>query len=267
MENFEGGSILADAIGMIGGLARDASGAKGKLEIVNPEREPNYIYLAVKPDGEYDRLEADPAPRTHLLGSFSEVIPYVETKGTKDNSVIWFDRCQVVIVLNDETRRDRASLKLNLTPQVLKLIELEKSRKGLEQKPFVRLLRIDLADALPDTLLLEWVRGVRFTSQGNAAGIVRHGRESLGSDIDEQITSELGSDCPEEVALRVRIFDDPAVTAVARIRCAVEIDVPAKEFMLTPLPLELHNAIEAAVTDLGTELEAADKCPVFRGRP
>lgn len=257
--------MLQEALKLIEETAVKAAGARDKLQIVHVPTEPGHIYYTVGPGGEKERRVTEPAPRCHELATVAEVLEFVEKKGS-DKSVIWYDRSGVTIVVDDSTRRDLASVSLEFTPQFVKLQELERYQP-FKQKEFVRLLRVTLAGTLQDPRLLDWVRAVKFTTQGNAAGQVRHGRESMGRDIDAQVTSEITDDCPEEVTLFVRVFTDPILVATSQVVCAVEIDASAETFSLTPLPLQLHNAIEDQVERFGSDFREGAKCPVFRGTP
>jgi hypothetical protein len=261
------GSILADAIGAVAELAVKANGSQDKVEFVRPPSEPEHVYVAVGTDGTISRFAAEPKPRKHNLATVAEVVDFSQEKGEPETTVIWYDRSAVVVILDDATRRDVARVNLQYTPQLGRLLKLEKDKPAFNQKDFVRLLRIDLAGCLTDARLLEWVRSVRFTSTANAAGVMRHGRESMGRDIDDEVLSEQGQDCPEEVLLNVRIFDDPILTRVWPIRCAVEIDAPNQTFGLVPLPLQLHDAIESQVAAIGMDLHVEGGPAVFWGNP
>lgn len=171
-----------------------------------------------------------------------------------------------MIVLDDSTRRDVARLGLEYTPQMGLLMNLEADGKKFDQLAFRRLLRINLADCLPDNVLLNWVSDMRFTIAGESRGRLEHGRDSMGKDLEQDAMSDVGQ-CPETIVLSVRVFDDPSMMVKRQVRCAVEILPAEKAFRLVPLPLEIHNAVELEMTDVGESLRKAVKCKVFRGTP
>lgn len=246
--------------------AVQAAGAKDKVQIVTLGREPDHIYGIVTPDGKVDIREATPAPRCHTLISLAEAVLYANEMGDPARSVIWFDRSGVVILLDDATRRDMARLSLKLTPQFAALAHIESTKKLFEQKEFRRFLKIDMAGCLRDSVLVNWVSDMEWDSSGKTQGRFTSQSESLGRDISQQAMSTLG-ECPEEISIDVRIFDDPALLKTSEIRCSVEVLPAEQRFRLLPLPLRLHDAIEVEIGTLGEELRKSTKLKVFRGCP
>lgn len=262
--------MIEEAIKAIGTLAVEAAGAKHKVLELHPGAEPQHRYALVKPTGEIEFHDAHPMPRAHRMAGIAEVIPYVKEKGT-ETSVIWYDESKVVILLDDDTRRDVAACQLHYTPQFFRLIELQKPTY-FDQKAFVRLLRIELADCLLDLRLLNFVRSIKFTATERTAGTVRQTRESLGRDIEMQLQGEVEGECPEETVLQCRLFTDPSLRDTFNIRCAVEVDMDAQRFALTPFPLECRNVIELQLNGIGKMLQEgldaeSNETPLFRGSP
>jgi hypothetical protein len=140
--------------------------------------------------------------------------------------------------------------------------------KWLSQKEFVRLLRITLADAATDSSrhLLKAARVISFSATSGGKALAEHGRQSLGRDIEEQVTSEVG-DIPEEVEFSVRLFTDPGLTRRFPVRCAVDINAKDATFNLSPLAEQLDDALSQQLELIGDQLRGEVKCPVFRGRP
>jgi hypothetical protein len=227
------------------------------------------VYYLVDKDGAAKRMEAAPAPRNHTLVACEEVPHFVE-KHAAANTVVWFDRAGIVVLLDDATRRDRTALALTLTPQMKKLADLSAAQKALDPIAFNRMLRVEFAGCLEDPALVEWVSDCYFVSDGQAMFKLRQGADALGSEIRNEAKSERGL-CPEFINVKARVFDDPSVLTLRTIRCAVEIDPnPEKPtFSLTPLPLQVHEAIEAEVRTIGELLRETlkDKAKIFRGKP
>lgn len=264
-------SVLnAETLELIQTTAVNAAGATGKVQVL-PQLagEPKHVYGVVTPDGKLERVVAAAAARSHQLISLEEAILYAVDKGSEEKTVIWFDRSGVEIVLDDETRWDRASLKFNFTPQLKRLLKIEADKETFEQRDFKRLLQIELAGCRRDDKLLNWVSDMRFLSTGETQGRLSHGKESLGRDIEIEASSDMG-ECPQEVIFDVRVFDDPSLKSKEAhwgVKCAVEILSEQQLFRLTPLPLELHNAIESELFVVGQKIRAGVKCKAFRGRP
>ncbi len=258
--------LLPDTLKMLNDTAVQASRADGKLSIVKPPAEPEHVYLTVTSAGDVNRIEAESQPRSHELVTLEQVVAFAEKKGSAVDSVVWFDRSGVVVVIDDNTRRDRASLDLTLSPQCQTLFVLEGSRKQFSLRDFRRLVRVDLAGCFTDTLLLNWLASVKFSDSRSTGSSIKQGKESLGREIEQSAVSQAG-ECPETVTLSVRIFDDPSLRDTWPIECAVEIDLDNQQFQLIPLPGRLHDAVENEVGAIGKYLSEAIKCPVFRGKP
>lgn len=257
--------ILTDAIKLIQETAVEASGAEGKLTIIQPKAEPPHIYLAVKADGSFETRTAEPGCRNHRLITLDEVERFVDEKGG-ENTVVWYDRNGVTVVLDDETRRDFATMGLTLTPTMVLLQRLEKDRPGFDQKAFRKMLRTDLGECQRDPRLFNWVSDLKFANLTQGKGQFSNARESLGDDIEAQAVSGAG-ECPDDLILDVRTFDDPSLVEKQGIRCVFEFSAQEREFRLIPFPLAVHNAIELEVSYIGERLrEKLGDVPCFRGR-
>lgn len=262
---------LADAIREIQQQAVGAAGAKNKVHEFRPQCEPDHVYYLVDGDGKAERHRAEPRPRAHHLERVDQVGPLVnylaELKTTDSEPVVWYDHQGVRIICDDGDRRDEVTLPLNLTPQIKELSEIEESGKLFGKRDFIRLLRITLKDCLMDNVLLNYVRSVKFVGNSAVNEQIHNTRESLGRDVELAAVNE--KDCPEEVELKLRVFDDPAVRDTWAVRCAVEILVDDQRFRLMPYPLEIKNAIDNEVEALRKLLE--EQCPqgtpIFCGHP
>ena len=256
--------LSLETLQLIQETAVKASGASDKLAIVKPAAEPGHIYLTIGPDGKFARQTAAPAVRNHRLITLDEVERFVQDKGS-ENTVVWYDRSGAVVVVDDETRRDFATLSLTLTPTMLLLGRLEKDRPGFDQREFRKMLRVDFADCQRDARLFNWVSDLKFANMSGAVGQFSNNRESLGNDIEAQAVSGAG-DCPDDVIFDVRTFDDPSLIERQGIRCVFDFSPQDRQFRLIPTPLAVHDAIELEVTFIGERLREKIDCPCFRGR-
>ncbi len=256
---------LMETVKLIQDQAVTASGAINKCTGLSVSGMPAHQTFLIGPTGERELITLDPQPRKHSLASLDEAIAFINKKATED-SAVWFDLSGVVVVLDDATRRDIATLPLKLTPVMQLLARIEADGDRYDQKDFRRLLRVDLASARKDDKLLNWVSNAKFNTSTSVGGVVTSSKESLGRDIDDAALSSAG-EFPEEIGLEVRVFDDASLKETWGVKCAVELFLRESEFTLTPYPLELHNAIESEVFVIGKKLRESVKVPCFRGRP
>jgi len=261
------GSLNSDTLKIIQDTAVKASDALGKVEFVKLPGEPNHVYAAVKADGTFERRSAEAAPRAHKLASFQEAIAFVKTKGTKDNSVLWYDDTGVIVVVDDATRRDTAELKFTLTEPFERIAAIAENDESFDQRAFRRLLRVTFAGCTPNDLLLNWISDCKFGTVANAAGTIVKNRESFGKDINQAVESKDNTPCPDDITLSLRIFDDPLLRETRTVNCDVEVLVAEQKFKLTPFPLEIINAVNAELANIEGILAGEVECPVFRGRP
>lgn len=249
--------------------AQEAGGAKDKATTLRVDAEPPEVYYLVTSDGKAERKIADPKARDHELHSLDQVGPFVdEYNGEKP--IVWYSESGVVVLLDDTKRRDRATLRLTLTPPMSTLLRLDKEKpKRFSQRDFVRLLRIDLAECFYDKRLLTSVRECDFTQRGDTRGMIQHGRESLGRDIEAAVVSKSTEGIPEDVDLTVRVFDDPSLMDRQAMKCAIELHAAEGQFELVPFPLAVRNAIDLELDVVGKLLHDAcpDETPIFRGKP
>ncbi len=254
-----------DTLQLIQETAAKAAGAAGKAVILQVPGQPKHRVSIVGPDGKVTTEDNVPEPRKHTLGSLAEAIEFINEKGQSE-SVVWFDSDGIVVVLDDSTRRDIATLTLKYTPTIKLLTKIKADGEHFDQRDFRRLLRVDLAGSRKDDKLLNWVSNAKFSTATTVGGVVTSSKESLGRDINDAALSAAG-DFPEEIGLEVRVFDDASLKETWGVKCAVELFLREAEFTITPYPLEIHNAIESEVDVIGQKLRDAVKVPCFRGRP
>ncbi|MDE2426764.1 MAG: hypothetical protein KGO96_12755 [Elusimicrobia bacterium] len=261
--------LQSDTLKLIQDTAVRASDSQNKVAFVKLPGEPSHVYAAVKADGTFSRHEAVAGPRAHRLSGLVEAIAYANIKGNKDASVVWFDECGVVVVLDDLTRRDIAVAAFTHSPQFARLSQIAESKERFTQAKFRRLLRVEFAGCTPNNLLLDWVSDCEFGSKGNSVGTITKDRSSFGRDIEEQVKSKDRGACPDQIILAMRVFDDPGLQLTRQIVCDVEIHLSEQQFELTPFPGQLQEAIDAEMANVESLLAGAGgvQCPAFRGRP
>lgn len=250
------GQDLGSAIQEIERLTR----ASQKTEILKAPDQPSGVFYIVGPDGKADKTTADPAWHSEKLATPVELARFIK-EHSDEGSATFLSETKAVFVYELTDRRDVAVCDLRLSPQFRWL--KDSSGKAMDQKSFVRLLRIDFRGCLGDSNLLPLVRQLKFTADGAVEGNIQHGRESMGKQITAAVT---GADAiPEDLTLFVPVFENHPFRA--RVACAVETLPHEQAFRLTPFPLEVPVAMDAAMEDVRRVL-SGDKLPtVYRGLP
>lgn len=257
--------VLMDLLNRVVALALDSAAPK-RLDIADPR---NARFLTG--NGEIATVALPAPPRDHAAGTLDDLINLALRFATEGKSpVVWYDDAKVVLVIDDDGHRvERATLNL-VTSDVFRTVEgLAATKPWLEQKPFVRLLRIDLAGAIPPVELLDRIRRVQFDNGQTVTGEVRRDRESLGRSITSKVAADNGAEIPEEVVLEVPVYSTPGERAKVPIRCAIEVDAMRGAFQLVPMPDEVESARQFAVASIAVRLGDGlnDGIPAYQGQP
>lgn len=87
------------------------------------------------------------------------------------------------------------------------------------QKAFIELLRVVLGET--DGQLLEAARHLKIATGGSMESEHRHGKESMGNTINQEVTS---SPVPEEWSFKVKLLDCQDAPEV-EIKCLIDVDM------------------------------------------
>ncbi len=260
-------SLHVETLKHIEQMAVKSAGAKGKAEMLALPAEPPHVYATVDAAGVITKHTAEPQSRDHVVMTLDQLINFARTKGDTGKTAVWYDDTEIVVVLDDTTRRDFATLSLVHTPQFGKLRELYEGVSAMSQRAFRRMLKHDLAGCLTNGRLLEWIENVRWNSTANTAGQAKSARESMGRDLDEQVLSDAG-EFPEDVRLKVRVYEDPGLRDTWPVDCLAEIVFSDQAFNLMPLPMQLQEAVDSELSIIdGILREALPSFAIFRGKP
>lgn len=258
----------ADTLDLIQKTAVNASGAKDKIVVLPYPNDPLQRSVLVSPDGTFTEVEPGPAPRKVTLLSVDQVLGFCESH--RDNCSVWISPSRVEIVIDDskESRRlERAVVPLDRTIANQTLQTFLDDETELDQKSFIRVLRLKLFDCLDkegrDAITV--LRTINFSNSTTGHGVVEKSRESLGREIEAEVRSDAG-EIPDELLLNIRLYEDRALQRRFTIRCALEIDSRKATFSLCPLPGQLEDAVATQMQMISEML--VDSCDrVFFGTP
>jgi hypothetical protein len=209
------------------------------------------------------------APRGHSAWHLDTIIDFAN-RFAGEPSAVFYGPGSVVAVLRDgeDDMRSVVRFMLDHSAEFVALTKLARSPEWLEQKAFIRLLRITLAGSLAPSELLNKVRKIKFESGSVVTGKITRQDESLGRSLSAAASSDEG-DLPEDVILEVPVYKNPGEATSYPVQCAVEIDPMQGKFQLVPFPGALEMAIELAMASIKKRLVAGlhEGIPVYHGAP
>jgi hypothetical protein len=257
--------MLAEALKFFSELAQKSQ-APTKLDQPDPRKA---VYAV---GGSLVDVDLPPPPREHQPGTLAEVIALANRfAGDGAHPVVWYDQDQVVLVIDDLGHRiEHATLALQRSDVLDRLIQLRATKPWLDQKDALRLVRIELAGTLAPDVLLDRLRKIKIENGQAVTSHVRHGAESMGRSINAAVSGE--GEIPEGVVLDVPAYKTPG-EADRRygLACSIEVE-PTRGlqfFRLMPLPDELERVEALAVASIGERLVEGldDAIPAYQGRP
>jgi hypothetical protein len=262
--------MIAEGIKALVDLATRA-GSPQKIESGNP-RASAYVIA-----GEVHMVDIEPPPRDHKAGTLGDLIAlanrFAETGDLEP--VVWYDAEAVVLVIDDEVggengnRIEKATLPLATSDVFARLVKLraDPAAAWMNQKDFIRLLRIELAGTLADGVLLNPTRKIVWSTSDTSTGTVKRGAESMGREINSRATTD-GGDLPDEVKLNVPVYKTPGERERYPMNCSVEIDPGDNELQLMPLPDEIERVRQLALASIAERLASELKgVPAYQGKP
>ena len=244
-----------------------------QAHVVPGTPEPKHVYRIERRDGTIEACNAAPQPRDHKALDLTAIVAHAKLY---PESCIWYSRSGVVAILNNADsedegtpRLDRVTLNLSFSPQIMKLLELERNRKPLTQKELVSLIRTTFAGCCPAELRPA-ISELRFKATAEGGSKLTHGTSSVGKLITAEVKGG-GSieQIPETFTLNVPIFAS-GFESLQKVEVILEIDAQEERFYLTPHPLGVETAIANAESEICselTEMMGKDAKPIYYGTP
>lgn len=210
-------------------------------------------------------------PREHVARSLPDLIALANRFEAESNKVVvWFNEDEVVLVIDDDKHRiETAAVKLEKSSVWTTLERLADAKPWLNQKAFIRLLRLDLAGTGDQTTrLLAAVRQVSFENGSITSGRYAKDQESLGRTITSAVKSGVG-EIPEEVTLDTLVYTTQGVAFKLPVHCSVEVEPSDGTFRFLPLPDELTRVQQQVMDAIRETLAEAltDGIPAYYGQP
>jgi hypothetical protein len=249
--------LIREAMEWIAGQREKALELKTVLDL--PEKK---VFLSR--DGQRIDVDLPPPDRRHLVNTLADLIAAADRWGS--SGVVWHSRDRVILSCDDTIRRDTVVLKLDRTEQWT-LIELLSSpeHRGLDQRAFCRLLRYDLRECLPASLLPA-ISKIEVLSSQQSRSEINPGRERGTREFAADLAAS--GEIPEIVSCTVPVYAVPDFSPVVTIHLGLEYTLPPQPvtFTLRALAGELDRAYWEVQGLLRNTLDAELEIPVFYGR-
>lgn len=265
-----------EVLELIQETAVKAKGSQDKLQIIDAPQLGPGVVLIVKHDGDFE-IKQKIERRKHAIYDLDSIHKWTayaidELKALKP--ILFVNQETIRIVIDDGSAaspRPFVVYQFKQTREYKLLLRLgaNSEPQQMNQKQFVRMLRTELWDCLDPTKrddLVKILRSLESVSGQTGRSSVGQGRESLGREIDEVVTSQLGA-IPETLTLQVRLFQDPALSARQSIVCDLDINPNTFSLSLAPINADMDEALENELNDVVKYLQTKlpKDTPVFRG--
>ncbi|MGD9644278.1 MAG: hypothetical protein AB7U73_01110 [Pirellulales bacterium] len=190
---------------------------------------------------------------------------------TPGQVTIWHDEEKVVVRRADSPRIPFAYFEFRTSDAFDDVQLLHDQWFG--QKEFIRLLRSDLPDVVTSAdSLVPLVRQLKFSQHSEATGVVQLGRESMGREINNEVTA--AGDLPESVQLVCPMYDNAEpIPTLLHVSADLDIDLAAGRLGLRPVKAQLiaerHKvaaAIHTWIHDRANEGGEGETIAVYRGQ-
>jgi hypothetical protein len=261
---------LTEALRFISKQAETAAGATNKVSVVALPQEPPGTYGIVKADGTIEKVIAAPLPRAHRLMRVDQVPDFIIDARDRLSAkpTVWFHENGVVILLHDQAdsrRESQVSVTFEKSPQFETLESCGDAWR--DPKQFSAWIRTELLDALRGAKgFTQLLKSLSFRVEETGKSNLSQGRESIGREVDAEISSEFG-ELPETVIFDVRVFSDPSLIRRQPIECALDVDPRKCLLKVQPLAGQLQTAIDEELGGIAELLKKNVDCPVYHGRP
>lgn len=193
--------------------------------------------------------------RVYDVPSFCATVDAFE----EDACSVWHSPGLIVAILGDDTRRDRVTLVLDESAQLVALRDYD--GKPLDQRSFCSMLKLRLD--IPETFVGQF-RRLDWRHEKEASGTADRGKDRMGISISDEVNGV--ADLADEVTLEIPVYDLANLPYRYKIACFIEIDATQQKLALVAKPDALKIAIDQAQADLHEMLASGlDAVPVFYG--
>lgn len=207
------------------------------------------------------------------IAAFADRFQGTGTETNASNGAsIWCSRSNVILLTDDSDRRERVTVEMIPSDQIVALANLDDKKPMQAQRDILFMLRtVFTENALTKfPQLISMLRKVNFTAGSQAEADIQRGKASLGKSVTAE-AKFAGGDIPEQISLNVPVFDNNFARRTYDVICALEIYEAEQKFQLFPLPGEVEKAYAQAEAALASDILALlgkdSPVPVYYGTP
>lgn len=247
-------------------LAVETAQAAAREDIVTCSALPTGRYYLRGEDGKLALTEAPRGSRHYVVDDLDDYAAAVEAFGEPGSTVVFCGETSIATLLNVQaTRPDRLLFDLGYTSEFSLLQTLAKDRDGWSHSNFLKMLRIDLTQCAPGSVI-ERLRSLKFGKASSGEAKIKAGDEAISQEIRRSVVLSDG-EVPESIVVDVRVYDQLPDTH--KVACCIDLDLEAVEFRLIPQSGELETAcydVRRRVRDALREA-LGDHATVYCGQP
>lgn len=251
--------MLHEALKFLTDLGAEAAAST----IIDIPGDPRRVLLDRRDGSPAEFITIPAGDRAHRVNTLDDLIHATET-WTEANRVIFHNHEKVVLVLDDDDRRDLVTLNLIQSEPFKTLCKLAE-KLNRTQAEMVRLLKVDLYGCAEERIL-PIIRNIKFTQTSSGGGNLQHGRDTLGRQVDAAVAG-VAETIPEYFHCNAPIYMNPGCAAIQSCVISLDINTADSSFALKPMPDHLLQMIAGAQQDIHDRLieSLGDDVQIFNG--
>lgn len=226
--------------------------------------------LVKNPDGTVRIVEGKPPYRSHKAKDLGTIAAFASRFS---GSAIWYSRNEVVLLIDDADRRERVSISMDWSDQIKWLMDMEKSKRLVDQRKILQDLRTVLTPAAFQAApkFIDLFKQIKFSAGSTTNADMQRGKASVGKEVMARVS--FLAELPEMVTVSVPMFHNTFANKCYDVSCAVEIWEAEEKFQMFPLPGQVEKAFAAAEGDIADSIgmlvdqDADDGVKIYYGAP
>ena len=233
------------------------------------EIDPTKVYIIINGEGKPELIGNETPWRNHYANDLLTIAAF---SAKFKQSAIWYSRDAVVCLIDDTKRREKVTLDIATSNQVVKLKALEEQKPLMSQRDVLFMLRTVFTPAALAKFpkLIDLLRQVKFATGEKSESNVQRGKSSVGKSL--QVEASFIEDVPDQITLSIPVFANAFARWTFDVICALEIYEAEQKIQLFPLPGEVEKAVAAGEESLCTALtraanEVTSSAPIYYGTP